>query len=242
VTVLDSASGMPLADATVFIEGTTETARTDDAGRAVLHAASRDPTVVVRRIGFAQLMLRLTLGTGLRQQLPVTLSRVHALAAVEVIGRAPLLQSIERRRSLSRGWVYGPEELAATHHVKTLIGRTPGAAVDGTARWRVRFRHPNLGGDCWADVYIDGVLEAPHVGSFDGRGGNTFLKFEGLDSYPPSAIYAIEVYPRASQAPQDIVQLRDGCGAILVWTQSYAERELAREEGRNRARPDSGVP
>lgn len=238
VTVMDT-TGNPLADATVFIEGTAEVARTDDAGRAVLRAVQRDLDIRARRIGFSEQAMQVRLGEGRRQQLRVVLSPIQSLPTVRVVAAAPMPRSIERRRTLSTASFYGPDEVAAVHDVKMLLARTPGAAIEGTGRWTVRFRHPNWGGDCYADVYIDGVLSAPSVSSFEGG----FVKTEELQSLASSMVYAMEVYPRASQAPQDIVRLRDGCGVILVWTHAWAERELQGEQrpGEARAAPDTSA-
>jgi hypothetical protein len=230
VTVTD-ADGRPLADATVFLEGQAESRRTDDLGRAALRTTEPQVTIVARRLGFGEAVLRVTLGSSDRQQLRIPLSNVQALPEVVVRAAAPLPATIERRRNLARGVFYGPHEIAAAGELRNLLARTPGAAIEGTAQWAVRFRHPNLSGDCWADVYVDGQLWAPNVSSFGSREAG-IQKTEALRSLGPSGVYAIEVYPRATQAPQEIVRLRDGCGAILVWTVGYVEAELARASGR----------
>ncbi|HEX6251945.1 MAG TPA: carboxypeptidase regulatory-like domain-containing protein [Gemmatimonadaceae bacterium] len=234
VLIVSDSSGRPLADATVINEQTGESARTDDAGRASLAADSSIVTVAVRRVGYRPRSMRVVLREQ-RQQARVTLAPIQTLATVRVVAAATLPAAIERRRAVGSGWFYGPEDLARVQSTKALLGRTPGATIEGTARWAIRFRHPSWGGDCWADVYIDGRLLAPSASSF---GPVQYEKFTELDSYLPDEIHAIEVYPRAGQAPQSIVALRDGCGVILVWTRAWAEREIEREERQQPGRPE----
>lgn len=205
-------------------------ARTDDAGRAVLYLQDRQHTVVVRRIGFSERLVQIRLRENQRQQLRVSLAPIRTLATVQVTASAPLPNVIERRRRLARGWVYGPDEVAAVHSTRELLARTPGARLQGVGRWSVSFRHPDGARDCWADVYIDGQLSAPEVSGFGGGP----IKFDELQSLPASAIYAVEVYPRVSHAPQNVVRLREGCGVILVWTKTWADLELARDETKGR--------
>jgi hypothetical protein len=252
VLVISDSSGGPLADATVINEQTGETARTDDAGRASLAADSGVMTVAVRRVGYRPQSLRVVLREQ-RQQARLALAPIQTLPTVRVVAAATLPAAIERRRAVGSGWFYGPEDLARVQSTKALLVRTPGATIEGTARWAIRFRHPSWGGDCWADVYIDGRLLSPSVSSVATSGSGDAMisldgsspeweKFEQLDSYSPDEIHAIEVYPRAGQAPQSIVALRDGCGVILVWTRTWAEREIEREERQQAARAPEGTP
>lgn len=42
---------------------------------------------------------------------------------------------------------------------------------------------------------------------------------QGIDEYlDPGAVAAIEVYPRAAQAPAQYQALNASCGVILIWT------------------------
>jgi hypothetical protein len=208
-----------------------ETSRTDDAGTAILHPVSTDVTVRVRRIGFGEQAVAIKLGSARRQRLRVLLPPVQTLSAVNVVGSMPMPADLNRRRLGGRGSFYGPEDLAKVQNARTLLARAPGATLEGSGIWAIRFRHPDFSGDCWADVYVDGRLTAPDIPSFT-TFGKAVKKFEELDSYLPDAIYAIEVYPRASEAPISVVRLRDGCGAILVWTRVYAEQQLEIEQHR----------
>jgi hypothetical protein len=83
VTVVDSADRRPLADATVFIEGTTTTSRTDDAGTAILHPQATSVRVRVRRTGFTEQTAFVQVGTARRLHLLI------ALPAIEPSRRTP---------------------------------------------------------------------------------------------------------------------------------------------------------
>jgi hypothetical protein len=228
VVAVSDSSGEPVADALVYTEGTSESSRTNEEGNAILGTELRELAVGVRRMGYAPQTVSIRLGESQRQLLRVVLASAQTLPTVSVTARAPLPAVFERRRNSGRGTFFGPEEVAAAHEMKTLVARSPGASVVGVGRWAVRFRHPAMGGDCWADVYIDGRLSDPtdsSFGSFDVGARKT----AELDAISPSEIHSVEVYPRASQAPSEFVGVRDGCGVILVWTKSYAEREMEKD-------------
>lgn len=232
VAVTDPA-GMPLPDALTFIDGSTETAHTDDEGHASLTTSNRELAIGVRRVGYAQQILTVKLGETQRQLLRVVLRPAQTLATVNVVARAPMPLAIERRRDQGRGTFYGPEEIAAVHGLRTLISRAPGAKVEGVGRWLLKFKGTG-GGDCVADLYIDGRLSAPYV---EGKRSSAegAKKFEELDTYGPDDVYAMEVYPRASEAPPQYAGVRDGCGVLMVWTRGYAESEIERQERRGAA-------
>jgi hypothetical protein len=89
-------------------------------------------------------------------------------------------------------------------------------------------------------MYIDGRLSAPYVNGNRSSAAGA-MKFEELDTYPPDEIYAMEVYPRASEAPPQYAGVRDGCGVLMVWTRTYAETEIdqQRQRGSSAAAKDS---
>jgi hypothetical protein len=218
-----TSAGDPLAEARIAVDGTPRTATTDSSGRALIRVTPGPATLVIRRIGFTETRHELVAGDR-EDEIHITLGAVETLPTVVVRRPAALVPALERRRSSGRGTFWGPEELAVSHNVRSILGRTrdvklaPGALL-------VRFRHPNLAGECYADVYIDGVLTAPHAASYNTPRFLALQKFEELDAITPAALYALEVYPRASQAPPDIVKLRDGCGVILAWTRQWAARQ-----------------
>ena len=53
--------------------------------------------------------------------------------------------------------------------------------------------------------------------------GDGYAKFDEIETISPESVAAMEIYPRVSEAPQNIVRLREGCGVILVWTKFYVE-------------------
>ena len=229
VVAVTDPSGAPVTDALVYVENSNTTSRTNDQGRASLSVSDKEATINVRRMGYAAQTLTIRLGDAKRQQLKVAMSPAQLLPTVSVVDRAPLPAALERRRQSGRGTFYGPEEVAAAHGIRSLIGHAPGVSIDGVGLWAVRLRHPNpFYGSCWADFYLDGISTDPGGTSFGSLGAGA-KKTAFLEALGPSDIYAVEIYPLASQAPAEFVGVRDGCGVVMVWTKSYAERNLARE-------------
>lgn len=234
VVIVTDAAGRPVPDALVSIANTAEV-RTDTLGSAAIRPPRGEFTLTVRKVGFVEARNRVPPAASRSAEIRVQLIAVQRLAPVRVVGERRLPAELERRRQERRGTFYGPEELATAPNLKSLLGRTRGVAIDGTGDFLLRMRHPAQGGDCWADVYIDGVLTAPYVKSFNEPRSRARLKYEELSMLPPSHVYAMEIYPRASQAPPSVVGVRDGCGVILVWTEPYAYHQLRAQELRERA-------
>lgn len=238
VVIVTDEVGRPVPDATVSIGPNTAGVRTDTSGNAAIRSPPGEFTLTVRKVGFVEARNRVPPVAARSAEIRVQLVAVQRLAPVRVVGERRLPSELERRRQERRGTVYGPDELATAPHLKSLLGRTRGVTVDGTGDFLLRMRHPAQGGDCWADVYIDGVLTAPYVKSINETRSRARLKYEELSMLPPSHVYAMEIYPRASQAPASIVGVRDGCGVILVWTEPYAYHQLRAQEARERAEAD----
>lgn len=77
ISVTDSA-GDPVADAHVYIDGTTSTARTNEDGRATLRTAQKELAVGVRRKGYSEQLIQIKLGDSRRQLLKVVLAVARA--------------------------------------------------------------------------------------------------------------------------------------------------------------------
>lgn len=236
---VSDAAGKPVADVRIVAEGNSVNIRTDSEGQARVSLSRAGGVLIFRKIGFAEERRAIP---STSREFRISLQRVATLDTVRVAAERGLPLTLERRRASGAGTHFGPSDLEAVNSVRALIGRDPQVRFEGTGPMIIQFRHPK-GGTCWPDVYVDGRLSAPAIGSLNLDRLSKLVKFEELDTYSPDALYAIEIYPRGSKAPQGIVHLRDGCGVILAWTKSWAERELDTERRRVReARPVGQTP
>jgi hypothetical protein len=205
------ASGAPLSDVQVFMEGSSQVSRTDDAGNAVVKSAEKQAVLTVRRLGFSEQSLKISLGPTMRHKLKVTMSPVQTLPTVPVRADAILPVELERRRErIGTGSFFGREELDGVMSVKNLLSRVPRAIIDSNrgAQWRVYFRSPTGLGVCQAWLYVDGVV-SPNL--------------DELSSLAPEDVAAVEVYPHVVEAPQHLLAQPDACGVIMVWTRYWSE-------------------
>ena len=63
--------------------------------------------------------------------------------------------------------------------------------------------------DCVMTVYLDNVRITNRL-----RGPNDFVN----ELVPPSNMAAMEIYPRALNAPPQYQPLNGTCGVVLIWT------------------------
>jgi hypothetical protein len=67
-------------------------------------------------------------------------------------------------------------------------------------------------GICWAQVYVDGVLQnamKEPTEPFD------------LTQIPPERIGALEFYGGASETPAQYSRMGSQCGVLVIWTRQY---------------------
>jgi hypothetical protein len=214
--VMDS-SRMRLAYANLTV-GQTRTI-SDDSGRFVLRAVSREPfRFLVRRIGFHVTEVSLPAGADtaisvVMAQSAVRLSTVTVVAPgsakLETRGFYDRMRDVER--GINRGYFVTPEDLEQRRpnfitqmfegypsiRVSRRIGGEMYAEILGT-------------GNCRMTVYLDGIRI---VGKLNPRAEdpvNMMVK--------PNEIAGAEIYPRGVGAPPQYQSLNGACGIVLIWT------------------------
>jgi hypothetical protein len=206
--------GNPINDAHVRVSGVSLEARSDVNGRFLLKNVPSGVRIVsIEAIAYAPMRWLADLYDGDSVPVAARLDRITALARVIVRDRRVLdarLKDFEKRRSLAMGYFVDSTTLQKfpfIHEAINVPGVTVRKTIGGFAASTLR---PNAsrGGTCPMAVYVDG--QSPG---------------EDLDSYK-DVIAAIEVYPRSSYAPQELVsgsllKSRNDCGMILIWTKNF---------------------
>jgi TonB family protein len=211
--VVTDATGAPIVEAQVGVDGMVATTATDSIGRfrvsgvppgnAVIRArrlgfSPNQASIVVPRDGLNEVSIRLT-------ALPTLLATTHVRGrAVEFTGR--LAGYYERLARGGSGQFITRERIDRENPrmLSQLLSRSPGITTNrirggGTG---VRMR----GRNCWPLVWIDGVVMP--AGEVD------------LDAFPPNTIHGIELYLGSTTAPARYIHVRDysSCGTILLWS------------------------
>ncbi len=204
-----SERGHPLADALVSVA--EDSGSTDRDGRfGLFHLPPGTQWLSVRAVGFSPLEQRVDLRRGDTLLLTLQLRELTVLDTVQVVGRAEVpreLEEFEHRRRLGLGYAFGEAEVRRYSSLRTLFQGVPSVTVQGQTvrQYVVLMWARNIeAGWCVANLFIDGIES----------------DFEQLSFYDPEDIRGVEVYVRASTIPPRFQNLRNGCGAVLVWTRN----------------------
>jgi TonB family protein len=211
--IVTDASGAPIVEARVGIDGMSYTTATDSVGRfRVTGVAPGNLVIRARRLGFAPTEASIVVprtgldGVSVRlTALPTLLASTPVRArSVEFTGR--LAGYYERLAKGGAGQFITRERIDRENPrmLTQLLQRSPGVTA---SRMRgggmgVRMR----GRNCWPLVWLDGVVMP--AGEVD------------LDAFPPNSIHGIELYLGSTTAPAKYVYLRNAssCGTILLWS------------------------
>jgi hypothetical protein len=218
-SVRDSATGLPVADATVEILEQAIAATTDSDGRFWLSGVSGgNLTIRVRRLGYAAGTV--TLEFSVTRPVTVdlgdfTISPVATELDPVVVEAEELNHRLEqvgflRRRQTETGTFFTQEEIAQLnpHQTSELLRRVPGFRVHISGEVSSTRGAPSIRdgfSQCGVQYYIDDV----HA---DGSDLNTVI---------PRAIAGMEIYTGAASIPPKYrVAGNPKCGVVLIWTRS----------------------
>jgi hypothetical protein len=159
------------------------------------------------------------------ESMTATAAPSEPLAAVGFYDRL-----LDRNKGLGDAWFITPEELErrSPTRITQMLGEFPGITL---LQGRYNASVPmGKGGTCVMAIYVDGARFFQHpseavlgttadpgqgkaLGALIARGGSTLDETVG-----PTSVAAIEIYPRAAQAPARFQPLNGACGVIVVWT------------------------
>lgn len=216
--VTDTA-GKPLAGAEVQIVGTSVRGNTDDAGRVALLAVPiGKATLRIRRLGFAESTIQISVTPGATQDVrprlaavPADLKKVVVRAShlkPERYARTGRFDEFYRRRSTGSGTFLTREDIDArqAQRPEDLVRMATGVRI----RYRGMVPYIQFLRCDQINVYIDGIRQ--HDGVRD------YL------SLSPLAIEAMEIYHGLASTPPEFSPRPSDCGAIVVWTRWHGKQ------------------
>jgi hypothetical protein len=216
-TVMDSATGLPLAGATVEVVEQGISATTDSSGRFRLDSIrGGNLTVRVRRLGYSPGTVELeftvtrpiTVDLGNFTVSPMATELDPVVVEAEELNARLHKVGFLRRRQTEMGTFFTREDIVQLNPAQTseLLRRVPGFRVHVGGYVSSTRGAPSIQdgfGRCGVQYYIDGV----HANGSD------------LNTVIPRAIAGMEVYTgTASIPPKYRVSGNPKCGVVLIWT------------------------
>jgi hypothetical protein len=232
-------SGVAIADAEVWIDGTARRTVSNDSGE--FHIASAPGgrfKVMVRRIGFRPDSKRVALGPGDARRVEFVLDGLaEELEAVLITAQARAggrMQEFWTRRMVGLGVFKTREEIERSRPSRTvdlfrsILGVRIMTGNSGFTRL-VSGRQPitpmrgnsAAASGCAMQFYVDGIFMTP--GTFS------------VDDIPPETLEALEVYRGPSEIPARFRQRDTACGLVVIWTREPPPR--AKKEPTEGGRP-----
>jgi hypothetical protein len=234
-----NASGVAIAGAEVWIDGTERRTVSNDSGEFHIDRAPGGRIkVMVRRIGFRPDSKRVALTAGDVRQVEFVLDGLaEELEAVLVTARANAsgrMQEFWARRMVGLGVFMTRAEIDRRHAPRTvdlfrsILGVRILTGNSGFTRL-VSGRQPitpmrgnsAAASGCAMQFYVDGVFMTP--GTFS------------VDDIPPETLEALEVYRGPSEIPARFRQRDTACGLVVIWTREPPPR--AKKEPTEGGRP-----
>ena len=223
-------SGVPIAGAEVWIEGTDRRVVSNDSGEyRIDRAPSGHVKVTARRVGFRPDTKKVNLQSGDTKQVKFELEgmleeldEVLITAQQSATGR---LQEFWARRMVGIGVFITRADIERRHPPRTadlfqqVMGIRVVTGMNGENTRLVTGRQavsaaPSTrsaaSGACSMQYYVDGVFMTP--GSFT------------VDEMSPDMIEAIEVFRGPSEIPARFRQRDTGCGLVVIWTREPPPR------------------
>ncbi len=218
VGLIRDSTGHGIPGVEVWLRGSDLYTHTNEAGGfRIANSPVGAVKVTVRRMGFEQTTVDLTLRSGQTDSLVVALSAVaQSLAGVLVEDEAMtrskrLLAGFWERRSRGFGHFYTREDIERrdAHDFAEIVRMTPSISVfNVNGRKVIRFsRSPGIRGDCPPQYWVDGMR----------------LENASPDEFPPQDVEAIELYAGSATIPPQfaprVQSIRNQtCGVVVIWT------------------------
>lgn len=223
-----NSSGVAIAGAEVWIDGTERRTVSNDSGEFHLDRAPGGRVkVMVRRIGFRPDSKRVALTAGDVRQVEFVLEGLaEELEAVLVTARAQTsgrMQEFWARRMVGLGVFVTRAEIDRSRPPRTvdlfrsILGVRIMTSNSGFSRL-VSGRQSISGmrgnsaaaNGCAMQFYVDGIFMTP--GTFS------------VDEIPPETLEALEVYRGPSEIPARFRQRDTACGLVVIWTREPPPR------------------
>lgn len=221
--VVTDATGAPIIEAQVTVEGSAATSVTDTLGRFQFAAVPvGSATIRARRLGFAPVSAEVVVPSGGLDRVSIRLSALPTVldpvpvraSTVEFTGRlSGYYERLARRgggQFITREQIDRDNPRMLTHLLQHMPGVTANRIRGGGNGVRMRGRN------CAPLVWMDGVPMP--AGEVD------------LDAFPPNSLHGIELYLGSTTAPARYTHVRDrsSCGTILLWSRGVDTDPITR--------------
>jgi hypothetical protein len=206
--LLDRASRLPLADASITIVGTRVLLRSDTAGRFLQAGVPPGQHVLeARALGYAPGVWIIELSPAETLTVVIELEAVGiALAGITVEGRPREqrgIEGFERRRQRGQGIYLTEGDIAKVKgdRLVDLLRSSPGVRlICRNSGCRIRMSRAN----CQPDFFVDGLP----------ANNSTSLEM------PTIGLIAMEIYRTSTETPLEFLRGNNTCGTIVIWTRS----------------------
>jgi hypothetical protein len=218
VGLIRDSTGHGIPGVEVWLRGSDLYTLTNDAGGfRMANSPVGAVKITVRRMGYEQATVDLTLRAGQTDSLIVALTAIAArlpgmLVEDEAMTRSKkLLAGFWERRSRGFGHFYTREDIErrGAHDFAEMVRMTPGITIlSVNGRKSVRFsRSPGVRGDCPPQYWVDGMR----------------VENASPDEFPPGDVEAVELYAGSATIPPQfaprVQSIRtQTCGAVVIWT------------------------
>lgn len=213
--------GNPLAEVEVVIVGVGLSTRTSrDGVYAVVGIPPGIRRIVIRRVGFEQIVHDIEIAAGADARMDVDLfPTAHRLAEVVVEEERPIvgpMREFEHRRKNYNGTFIDEAAIARRKPIRTtdLVRGVAGVKVRNAPRGPGFLIWMGVGGaECKPAIYLDGIHATEAT----------------LDNLPAQDIVGVEVYRKAYDAPPQFMTT-SGCGVVAFWSRTGPRRDEGGEK------------
>lgn len=232
-------SGAAVAYARVVISGQGRVLA-DDAGRFRASVSPGQAVLDVRRIGFRPLVDTISVSSDTNLTLAMTPVAVPLAGQVvnasrnDALARNGFYDRVrDGQRGMNNGVFVFPEDIEARQpqRISQMFSRAPGVRM---VQFGGGASAPATSGNCFMTIYLDGArLETLATQMSNGAAGLTLrprpastnpredLRGISIDYIiAANEVAAIEIYPRAVNAPPQYQAFNGTCGIIAIWTKS----------------------
>jgi hypothetical protein len=202
--VVRGADARPVVGASIAVD--TALTTTDEAGAFVLgNLPAGTQWLIVRTLGRTPLERAVDLRDGDTLAHDVTLEAMAVVldtVRVSSTRRTFELAEFERRRRSGLGYSLAADQINRRPSMRSVFGTIPQVILGGRLHTFTIMLPTAFGGRCAAVIYIDGTRSS----------------IDMLRVYHPEELAGVEVFPRATQAPERFQEPGSACGVVLVWT------------------------
>jgi len=206
--VVTDAAGVPLVDARVIADDTTEVRSGADGSFIVRDVPAGTRQLEALAIGMRPVLAVVDVLPGDTAAVVLQLHKVTTLDIVRVTAsrRGRLIaEEIESRRKTGHGYLVDVGDIARRASLSSVFSELPSVEVRYNGGNFTVLVPDGRGGACEPDVWVDGARSGPAA----------------LNMIHPKEVAALELFPRAGTIPtryQRDLAGRPRCGAILIWT------------------------